>query len=540
MNSPRRGRSRKRKESDIIKRRIFLTALVLIAILLVFAAVFSLVRKHLSDRVEYPEGSHAWWDFGQSETVGSFPESLPEGTAEVGAGPEDKKETGTKEASEAQASDSPVISRGEPSERLFQKLLEEFKTPVDSTETPDCGYSLDADDYADTGGTAQGLLTVDPGIPEDFVPLADISLPDPVADTPSMYTYEEMLGDLAGLEALYGDLYLTEEPENGEPLMRMMSAGETYDGRKIMVIYVGDLQAAHNVMITGAIHAREYITADLVMKQLGMLLEGVRANAAFDNRPLSEWLKEVCFTFVPMCNPDGVSISQYGLDGLSDPILKANVRAAYENDLAAGKADASEGFDYFTKRWKANARGVNLNENFNALWERIPGGMSKEDLVQLSASEDRRERTPGEETGLNSVGVAAYMSGGGFKGEAPCSEVETKILTILADQRHYEAAVHYHAMGEVLYWDICNNKLREHARDLSNQIMGLTGYTKKISDDGGGYKDYFHLKKDPAASLTVEVGTTAAPVDPAAMPVIWEQNIMVPYWTMKWAKEKGK
>jgi len=70
--------------------------------------------------------------------------------------------------------------------------------------------------------------------------------------------------------------------------------------------------------------------------------------------------------------------------------------------------------------------------------------------------------------------------------------------------------------------------------------MMLTGYRKEVSDDGGGYKDYFHLKEDPAASVTVEVGSTPAPVDPASMPAIWQQNIMVPYQTMKWAQEKGR
>ena len=598
MVSHKKGRSRKRKERSKLPGRVFLAALVIVAVLLIFFAVWSLTKRHLSDHVEYPEGSHAWWDFGWGgrEDESSVTGTLPEGSAEVVEGPEGSMAE-TKEA-ESSASPPSVISYGEPSEELFARLLEDFMVPEDHTETPDYGYSLDADDYADTGGTAQGVLEVDETVPDGCITLSAVALPEAVANTPEMYTYDEMLSDLEALQLQYGSLLLddeglvhsteaealdeettagqtevrpseadsdienvsdeaehgepdeegTKEPspaeinghDSGSPLMKMMSAGKTYDDREIMVIYVGNLQAEHNVMITGAIHAREYITADLVMKQLGMLLEAAASGAAFDGKAMGEWLNEVCFTFIPMCDPDGVSISQFGLDGLSDPVLKANVRAAYENDLAAGKEDASQGFDYFTRRWKANARGVNLNENFNALWERIPGGMSAADLEQLSRSEERKERAPDGSFEPASAGATAYMSGGSFKGEAPCSEVETKILTIIADLRHYEAAVHYHAMGEVIYWDICNNRLREHARDLSNQIMVLTGYRKEVSDDGGGYKDYFHLKEDPAASVTVEVGSTPAPVDPAGMPAIWQQNIMVPYQTMKWTKEKGR
>ena len=550
MVSRKKGRSRKRKERSPLPGRVFLAVLVIAAVFLILFSIWTLTKKHLSDHVEYPEGSHAWWDFGWGDKEESSETgTLPEGSAEVVEGPEGV--VAETKGAESSAYPQSVISYGEPTEDLFQKLLEDFTVPEDHTETPDYGYSLDAEDYAETGGTAQGVLTVDETVPDGCIALSAVALPEAVANTPEMYTYDEMLSDLEALKTQYGSLVLDADgtvhsPEEEAPdeetagLMKMMSAGETYDDRKIMVIYVGNLQAEHNVMITGAIHAREYITADLVMKQLGMLLEAAASGAAFDGKAMGEWLNEVCFTFIPMCDPDGVSISQFGLDGLSDPVLKANVRAAYENDLASGKEEASQGFDYFTRRWKANARGVNLNENFNALWERIPGGMSAADLEQLSRSEERKERAPDGSFEPASAGATAYMSGGSFKGEAPCSEVETKILTIIADLRHYEAAVHYHAMGEVIYWDICNNRLREHARDLSNQIMMLTGYRKEISDDGGGYKDYFHLKEDPAASVTVEGGSTPAPVDPAGMPAIWQQNIMVPYQTMKWALEKGR
>ena len=534
-----RGRSRRIKQEKILRRRAVLAALVFVLAAALLTAVYRIVRDRYSDKVDYPESSHAWWDFAWNggETDGDpSGDRPPQGEAMIVEGPEaDATGAGfTWNAAETEGrtavSDDVVISYAEPTGDLFKRLLGSFEVPEDRTETPDYGYSLDADDYMETGGTAQGLLEVSEDVPDGCIGLDRVPLPEAVADTPELYTYDEMLEDFADLQKEYGGLWLASDgdvtgergtgradaevdisggfEEKGCSLMRMISAGDTYDGREIRVIYVGSRQAPHNIMITGSIHAREYITSDLVMKQLGTLLEAAASGASFDGRAVADWLNEVCVVFVPMCNPDGVSISQFGVDGLKDHILRANVEAAYENDRAAGKSDASQGFQYFTKRWKSNARGVNLNENFNALWERIPS--------------DGR------------------MSGGGYKGDSPCSEIETKVLTILADERHYEAAVHYHAMGQVLYWDICNNRLREHARDLANQIMTLTGYTMQISDDGGGYKDYFHLKDDPAASLTVEVGETEAPVAIKEMPEIWQQNRLVPYMTMKWAAEKGQ
>ncbi len=490
----------------------------------------------------------------------------------------------------------------DPSAESFQSAISGLRLENDTTSFTDCGYSLDSQDYAATGGSAQGLLGVSDAVPEGCIPLGSVTLPGAVANTPEMYTYDEMMDDLRVLEESYGKLVLRKDgsldgvaeitgdgiwqgsdgqtqdgaaqdgaaqdgaaaaqnpdtaeteasqyvsvdssgkvvgywdsqdglqvTDDGQPqptaggcsLFKKIIACKSYDNRDIPVIYVGNRKADNNVMITASIHGREYITSDLVMKQLGMLLAAAEQNACYDGRPMRDWLNQVCFVFVPMCNPDGVSISQFGVDGLRDESLKQCVMQAYNNDLAAGLSDASLDFAYFTRRWKANARGVNLNQNFNAIWARLPGMPS-----------------PGD--AMNPASFAAYMSSGAFKGVAPCSEIEARMLTVLANQRHYEAALHYHAMGKVLYWDIRNNKLREHCRDLANHVSSLTGYTLQISDDGGGYKDYFHLKSDPAASLTIEVGETPAPVNVVGMPAIWAQNILVPYLTMKWAVEKGK
>ena len=367
--------------------------------------------------------------------------------------------------------------------------LAAFSVPEDNIDTTDCGYSLDADDYADTGGTAQGSLYVDPAVPEGCIPLGNVSLSgdDEIVGTPQMYTYEELESDLEELSSQYEDI------------MHYESLGKTPDGREFYIAIAGDGRAEHCILITASIHAREYLTSNLVMKQLEYILAAYDQNAAVGGVSMRDWLKSTAFVFAPMCNPDGVSISQYGLEGVRSDELKAAVNAAYAADKARGTADGS--LDRYLRRWKANANGVNLNENFALFWDRI--------------------------------GVkAASPSSGSYKGAAPCSEPETKYMTMLADVRHYDAAIHYHSMGNIIYWDIANNKVREHSRELANNIMLLTGYPEKISDDGASYKDYCQLKEDPIPSVTIEVGSTEAPVDPKEMPSIWAKNRFVPFYAM--------
>lgn len=94
--------------------------------------------------------------------------------------------------------------------------------------------------------------------------------------------------------------------------------GYSVFGRPIRAFHVGDY-SDNQVIITGAIHAREWITALLVVE-----LVKICAAAKLSGGGIY---------FIPLCNPDGVKIS------------------------LGGKSS-----------WKANGRGVDLNVNFDADW----------------------------------------------------------------------------------------------------------------------------------------------------------------------------
>ena len=352
----------------------------------------------------------------------------------------------------------------------------------------------DAADYADTGGTAQGAMSINAAVPSGCTDVAAIEVTDPIVTARDKYSYQDMETDLNRLKQKYG------------LNMQLKSLGTTVDERQIYEAEIGNANAQTHILITGAIHGREYITAMLTMKQLEHLLYSIE-NGAFDGQTVKGWLNEVCVHFIPMINPDGVSISQFGLNGLKSESLKEKVTEAYANDTAMGRTTLE--FEPYLTVWKANANGVNLNNNFYAMLENINYRTDK-------PSSDLYYGTPG-------------------------SENETRALQALTDSRHFKAAINYHATGSVLYWGYTGNRLQEHSRDLANNIMVITGYPMMTpGTEEGSFKAYLGTRAQPVTALTVEIGKSRAPVNFAEFPTIWGQNKLVPYYTMKWAREKGK
>ena len=341
----------------------------------------------------------------------------------------------------------------------------------------------------DWSKVAKGAMNIDQSIPRGTVNFTSMEVPDPIVKVADKYSYDFMVHDLEELRKKYSDH------------MSYRSIGSTYDGRNIYEVTVGNPNARNHVLIPAAIHAREYITTNLCMKQIEYALYYYESGG-WDGKRLSDMFESTCLHFVPMANPDGVSISQFGLDGIRNEELKEGIRKIYEDDLKAGRT--SDGFDKYLVRWKANVRGVNLNQNFDVNWE--------------------------EARGSSDVPSYSYYSG-----ERPESERESQALANLFRSRSYKAVINYHSMGKVIYWDIEGNKVREKSRFLANNMLALTGYQMLYSGEGGGFKDYVQTYGQGTPSVTLEVGKGEAPVPSSQMDEIWAENKFVWLYALKYA-----
>ena len=223
--------------------------------------------------------------------------------------------------------------------------------------------------------------------------------------------------------------------------------GASREGRNLYAMYVGTAEGVRGGTAAGiatyAIHAREWITSYLALQHLrrGIVRGGV-------------WV-------VPLVNPDGALLVQEGADSVR-PSLRGGL--LYLN----GGADFS--------LWKANARAVDLNVNFDAGWG----------------------------TGRQNVSAPAPAN---YIGTAPFSEPETQALRDFTLEVTPSFTVSYHTKGEVIYWRYRQSALRA-ARDkkYAKILSRATGYPlAEAADSAGGYKDWCveHLR---IPAFTVEAG----------------------------------
>lgn len=351
------------------------------------------------------------------------------------------------------------------------------------------GLVMESEDIAE--GSLDSEETVVPAVPEtekEEVPNV-IEEDLIVLQNPEMYTYENMVHDLETLPLLYGEV------------VSLDSLGQTMDGREIYHLVIGNKDAEVKILINGSIHAREYMTSQLVMKQTAVFLKNLAAGNTYADQTYEELLQNVAIHVVPMINPDGVSISQFGMDGILTEAVKERVR-----EIAALDGSAAEG-NYLT-RWKANGNGVDINRNFDALWASYAG--------------------------------PSHPSCDHYKGESVGCEPESAALIQLTETEMFDRTISYHTQGSVIYWYFAQEgELYDETLDFANCISNITGYPTDANYeylDPAGYKDW-GICKLGIAGLTVEVGRETSPVPASQFADIWAKNQYVWEQTILNAKE---
>lgn len=313
-------------------------------------------------------------------------------------------------------------------------------------------------------------------------PTPAVIVPEDIVDTSKEpYTYQEMCEDLELLAYAYPDI------------VSLMWPGTSADGRAIPAVLFGNPAAEQTVFIQAAIHGREHLTTLLVMEQLETYAKAYESGS-YDGVTYRDIFSEVALFVVPMSNPDGVSVSQLGTGAIRSEALRTQVEGFYERDGAGVTRE------YFYRRYKANANGVDLNRNFAYGWEEY-GGPDR-------PAADR------------------------YKGVAPGSEPETTLLMELTKSRNTAAALSYHATGSVLYWDFGQSgALRERCLSFVETVHELTGYrivyASSDKQDEAGYCEWA-VGIEEIPEVTIEIGTVAAPLPISEFAGVWEKNKEVP------------
>lgn len=304
--------------------------------------------------------------------------------------------------------------------------------------------------------------------------------PDAIIDlSTALYSYQKMENDLQLLAGYYPQ-YMT-----------LDTAGvTTADGRNLYVIYFGNQNASRQIFICAATHAREYMTAQLVMKQLEYYCAHYE-DGSYNGTAYRDIFENTCFVIVPMVNPDGVSISQFGEEGLNREDLRQNLRAIYESDKNGGYTD--EAYDTYLTRWKANGMGVDLNRNYSPGWESV---------IDRTAP-----------------------SSGLYKGTQPGSEAESQALMNIVDGLSNPLlAISYHSYGSLVYWQYGQAEpLWSKNQQLAAHVEALTTYYQAGYSNEAGFSNWcVNVKGIP--SITIETGLVPTPLPLDQFELLWSQN----------------
>lgn len=266
------------------------------------------------------------------------------------------------------------------------------------------------------------------------------------------YGYVELMEDLAALRAMY-------------PFIHMDSIGSSVLGKPIPALRIGT--GPVEVHYNGGCHANEWITSQLLMKFTEDYARAVSTTGELRGVNVRKIFEEITLWIVPMLNPDGVELVHLGLD---------KEHPLYEDLYRMNGGSLS------FHKWKANIRGVDLNDQFPAGWE----------------EEQARHAVPGP-------GARDYG------GTAPLQEPESRALAEFTKTHDFASVMSFHTQGREIYWNYRDYE-PANSEQWAREIGLISGYKPvKLTGSDGGYKDWF-IQEYGRPGFTIECGTGYNPL----------------------------
>lgn len=285
-----------------------------------------------------------------------------------------------------------------------------------------------------------------------------------IVEVKAPYDYEAMVRDLGSLKRRY-------------PLhVSIGTIGRSVMGKEIPFIRLG--QGQREVHYNGSFHANEWITTPLLMKFVEDYACSYAVGAAIAGLDAARLMSEASLWVVPMVNPDGVDLVVNGF--------------RRQHPFARQLLQWNQGSTDFSA-WKANIRGVDLNDQFPACWE---------------IERDRRA-VPGP-------GARDYT------GDRPLSEPEAAAMAAFTVSRNFRLVMAFHTQGREIYWNYRDCEPAESAA-LARRLEALSGYAAvKLTDSDAGYKDWF-IQQFRRPGFTIEAGYGVNPLPIEQFPLIYQE-----------------
>lgn len=321
--------------------------------------------------------------------------------------------------------------------------------------------------------TVDAIITANPGIDPNVIMVGQrlvIPYGIDVVTLDVAPTYEIVQRQIEGLKARY-------------PFLETGSIGRSVMGRELYYIRLGT--GPREVSYNASHHANESITTPVLMKFAENYAKAYAAQGSIQGYDIRELYNLTSIYLVPLVNPDGVDLVAYW-PNYDDPAF-ANAARLNRTGLPLPSV------------WKANIRGVDLNLNYPADWEKE----KEEELEQGITGPAPRD----------------------YGGEAPLSEPESRAMADFTRAHNFRIVIAYHTQGEVIYWQF-KDYAPPVALTIANQFAAITGYAVEAGTPEAayaGYKDWF-LQEFRRPGYTFEAGRGVNPIPLSQLPSIYQEN----------------
>ena len=242
--------------------------------------------------------------------------------------------------------------------------------------------------------------------------------------------------------------------------------------RPIEAYFIGE--GKRGITVLASHHALESITTNVAFLLIDYILQKSK-EGRINDVDCKMLLSKYSFWIVPCVNPDGVELR---INGVSDSLLR-------ERQMRLSGGD-------FTS-WQANARGVDLNHNYDHRF------------AEYKQIEAEKGIVPGPTL---------------YSGEYPESEPETRGVANFIRTLMPSAVVSLHTQGEEIYYQPKGKRISR----LAERLAKACGYSLAEPEGTaayGGLADYCGSLGIP--SFTLELGNGKNPLPEADVPRIFSQ-----------------
>jgi g-D-glutamyl-meso-diaminopimelate peptidase len=247
------------------------------------------------------------------------------------------------------------------------------------------------------------------------------------------------------------------------PFISVNTIGNSVLNQPIHEIRIG--KGAKKVHMNASFHANEWITTMVLMSLVNKYLLSLTTRGKLKKLEAIHLYNHVELSIVPMVNPDGVDLVLNG-----PPVVHREEVINF-----------NQGSDDFI-HWKANIRGVDLNNQYPAKWE----------------IEQQRK-------------VPKAPAPRDFPGSSPLTEPEAIAMADLIRKNHFDRILAFHTQGEEFYWGYEGLEPPESER-LAIEFERVSGYRAvRNVDSHAGFKDWY-IQEYKRPGFTLELGKGINPL----------------------------